>query len=112
MYKSPNNDTPAAYETRVLKGIWATAPYLHNGSVPNLWELLLPPERRSPSFMVGSRKYDEKNVGYVSTESPFKDGTLIVGQAAQPGNSNAGHDYSRDMTDDDRWALLEYLKQL
>jgi hypothetical protein len=51
-------------------------------------------------------------VGYVTTESPFKDGTLVVGQGAQPGNSNAGHDYSRDMTDDDRRALLEYLKQL
>jgi hypothetical protein len=112
MYKSPNNDAPAAYEARVLKGIWATAPYLHNGSVPNLWELLLPPERRSSSFMVGSRKYDEKNVGYVTTESPFKDSTLVVGQGAQPGNSNAGHDYSRDMSDDDRRALLEYLKQL
>jgi len=112
MYKSPNNDASAAYETRVLKGIWATAPYLHNGSVPNLWELLLPPERRSTSFMIGSRTYDEKNVGYVTTESPFKYGTLTVGQGAQPGNSNAGHDYSRDMTDDDRWALLEYLKQL
>jgi len=110
MFKVPGE--PHAYESRVLHGIWATAPYLHNGSVPNLWELLLPPERRSPSFMIGSRKYDEKNVGYVTTESPFKDGTLIVGQGAQPGNSNSGHDYSKDMTDDDRRALLEYLKQL
>jgi hypothetical protein len=96
----------------VLHGIWATAPYLHNGSVPNLWELLLPPERRSASFMVGSKTYDAKNVGYVTDASPFKSGTLVVGAGAAPGNSNAGHDYSRSLSDDDRWALLEYLKQL
>ena len=98
----------------MLHGIWATAPYLHNGSVPNLWELLLPPEQRSPSFMVGSRKYDAEKVGYVTTESPFKDGTLVVGAGAQPGNSNAGHEYpkDKDLTDDERKALLEYLKQL
>jgi hypothetical protein len=96
----------------VLHGIWATAPYLHNGSVPNMYELLLSPDKRSPSFMVGSRKYDPEKVGYVTTESPYKDGTLVVGPGAQPGNSNAGHDYSGDLTDDQRKALLEYLKQL
>jgi hypothetical protein len=101
-----------AYESRVLRGIWATAPYLHNGSVPNLWELLLPPERRTQSFMTGSRKFDEKNVGYVTTETPFKSGTLVVGVGAVPGNSNAGHDYGKDLSDDQRRALLEYLKQL
>jgi len=112
MFRPPAPNAAAAYEARVLHGIWATAPYLHNGSVPNLWELLLPPERRSPSFMVGSRKFDSKNVGYVTDESPYKDGTLLVGAGAQPGNSNAGHDYGRDMNDDQRKALLEYLKQL
>jgi processive rubber oxygenase RoxA-like protein len=112
IFRPPAPDAPAAYEARVLHGVWATAPYLHNGSVPNLWELLLPPERRSPSFMVGSRKFDPKNVGYVTTESPYKDGMLVVGSGAAPGNSNAGHDYGREMNDDQRKALLEYLKQL
>jgi hypothetical protein len=114
MFKPPNPDAPAAYESRVLYGIWATAPYLHNGSVPNLFELLLPPEKRSPSFMVGSRKYDPDKVGYVTTETPYKDGTLVVGIGAQPGNSNAGHKYpaDRELTDDERKALLEYLKTL
>ena len=110
LFKIPGE--PHAYESRVLHGIWATAPYLHNGSVPNLWELLLPPERRTPSFMVGSRKFDPENVGYVTTESPYKDGTLVVGSGAAPGNSNAGHDFGREMNDDQRRALLEYLKQL
>ena len=110
MFKVPGE--PNAYESRVLHGIWATAPYLHNGSVPNLYELLLSPDKRSPSFMVGSRKYDPEKVGYVTTESPYKDGTLVVGPGAEPGNSNAGHDYSGDLNDDQRKALLEYLKQL
>jgi hypothetical protein len=101
-----------AYESRVLHGIWATAPYLHNGSVPNLWELLTPPAQRKPSFMVGSKKYDPVNVGYVTDDSPFKDGKLVVGTDAAPGNSNAGHDFGTTLSDDDRWALIEYLKQL
>jgi hypothetical protein len=105
-------DAPPAYESRVLHGIWATAPYLHNGSVPNLWELLLPPERRKPSFMVGSKVFDPVNVGYVTDSSPFKDGKLVVGPGAEPGNSNAGHDFGKDLSDDERWALIEYLKQL
>jgi RoxA-like, cytochrome c-like len=114
MFKPPNPDAPAAYESRVLYGIWATAPYLHNGSVPNLAQLLRWPENRAPSFMVGSRKYDADNVGYVTTETPFKDGTLTVGAGAQPGNSNAGHKYPKDkeLDENERKALLEYLKTL
>ncbi len=105
---------PHAYESRVLHGIWATAPYLHNGSVPNLWELLTPPEQRKPFFMVGSKKYDPVNVGYVTDESPFKDsGKLVVsGSGVQPGNSNAGHDFGTKLPDDEKWQLIEYLKQL
>jgi hypothetical protein len=110
MFKVPGE--PRAYESRVLHGIWATAPYLHNGSVPNLWELLTPPAQRKPSFMVGSKAYDPVNVGYVTDSSPFKDGKLVVGSGAEPGNSNAGHDFGKDLSDDDRWALIEYLKQL
>jgi hypothetical protein len=110
MFKVPGE--PRAYESRVLHGIWATAPYLHNGSVPNLWELLTPPDQRKPFFMVGSKVYDRVNVGYVTDSSPFKDGKLVVGSGAEPGNSNAGHDFGKDLTDDDRWALIEYLKQL
>ena len=110
MFKVPGE--PRAYESRVLHGIWATAPYLHNGSVPNLWELLLPPDQRKPFFMVGSKAYDRVNVGYVTDSSPFKDGKLVVGSGAEPGNSNAGHDFGKDLTDDERWALIEYLKQL
>jgi mono/diheme cytochrome c family protein len=111
IFKVPGE--PHAYESRVLHGIWATAPYLHNGSVPNLWELLTPPEQRKPFFMVGSKKYDPVNVGYVTDESPFKDGKLVVGADAVPGNSNSGHDFgTKTLTDDEKWQLIEYLKQL
>jgi hypothetical protein len=110
MFKVPGE--PDAYESRVLHGIWATAPYLHNGSVPNLWELLTPPAQRKPFFMVGSRIYDAKNVGYVTDASTSKDGKLVVGDGAAPGNSNAGHDFGTQLSDDEKWQLIEYLKQL
>ena len=111
MFKVPGE--ARAYESRVLYGIWATAPYLHNGSVPNLWELLTPPAQRKPFFMVGSKKYDPVNVGYVTDDSPFKDGKLVVsGSDVQPGNSNAGHDFGTTLSDDEKWQLIEYLKQL
>jgi RoxA-like, cytochrome c-like len=111
MFKVPG--PPHAYESRVLHGIWATAPYLHNGSVPNLWELLTPPAQRKPFFMVGSKKYDPVNVGYVTDESPFKDGKLVVsGSDVQPGNGNSGHEFGTKLSDDEKWQLIEYLKQL
>ncbi len=112
MYKPPSPDTGAAYESRVLRGIWATAPYLHNGSVPNLWELLTPAKDRKPSFMVGSRLYDPKNVGYVTDQSPFKTGTFATDPANANGNGNGGHEYGTKLTPDERWAIIEYLKTL
>jgi hypothetical protein len=101
-----------AYESRVLHGIWATAPYLHNGSVPNLWELLTPPKDRKPNFMVGSRLFDAKNVGYATDQSPFKNGGFVADPANANGNGNGGHDFGTRLSDDDRWAIIEYLKTL
>jgi mono/diheme cytochrome c family protein len=112
MYKPPSPDTGAAYESRVLRGIWATAPYLHNGSVPNLWELMTPAKDRKPSFMVGSRLYDPKNVGYVTDQSPFKTGAFTADPANANGNGNGGHEYGTKLTPDERWAIIEYLKTL
>ena len=120
-----------AYKGRSLNGIWATAPYLHNGSVPNLYDILLPKRRdgdpegeeyRPDKFRVGSREFDPVNVGYVSEGY---DG--FVFDTSQPGNSNAGHEYgtlhettldSKDpsrpkpLTKQERLDLLEYLKSL
>jgi len=105
-----------AYRARNMNGIWASPPYLHNGSVPNLYELMLPASRRSRTFYVGSMEFDPKRVGYKTGPSPgaFKFDT------SKTGNSNSGHDY-RDgprgngvigpaLTDDECWAIVEYLK--
>jgi hypothetical protein len=102
---------PAArYKARPLDGIWATAPYLHNGSVPNLDELLQPASKRSKSFSIGVRTFDPEHVGFVTDSPGFPklDTTAL-------GNSNAGHEgteYGTDMSDQERRQLLEYLKTL
>jgi len=95
------------YKGRTLNGIWATAPYLHNGSVPNLYELFLPrctdeeiaagKACRSRQFTVGNREFDPKRVGFV-TMTPAEHPELFVFDTALPSNSNAGHEYSSGVT--------------
>jgi hypothetical protein len=90
-----------------LLGIWATGPFLHNGSVPNVYELLSPPEERSAGFWVGSTELDTEKLGFVSTESAgrFKLDTTI------PGNRNSGHAYPRlPYTREQRLEVIEFLK--
>lgn len=117
-----------AYKGRPLNGIWATAPYLHNGSVPTLYDLLLPKKRegdpddgeyRPDQFEVGSREFDPIKVGLKS--SGYKGFTFDTGY---PGNSNAGHEYASGKTaqpngkilgplsKEEKLDLLEYLKTL
>jgi hypothetical protein len=113
LYSKPGSaGAGAAYESRVLQGIWATAPYLHNGSVPNLWELLKPANQRKTSFMVGSRVFDPKNVGYVTDPSPSNNHTFVTDPENANGNGNGGHEYGTGLTPDERWAIIEYLKTL
>ncbi len=121
-----------AYKSRPLNGIWATAPYLHNGSVPTLYDLLLPARTanvapvegglpaptgpvRPETFIVGSRMFDPKDVGFADA-APEAGWTFSVRDASGgviPGNSNAGHDYGNaDFTDAERRAIVEYLKTL
>lgn len=95
-----------SYKARPLNGIWAASPYLHNGSVPTLYALLLPPEARPVTFTVGRWEYDPAQVGYVSEGGPF------VLDTRQEGSSNAGHAYGTTLSEADRLALLEYLKTL
>ena len=97
-----------AYKGRPLDGIWATAPYLHNGSVPNLYELLLPAGERSTTFHVGSIEFDPVRVGFntdAGASTTLFDTTL-------PGNSNTGHDTYGTFDEGERWALVEYMKSL
>ena len=100
------------YPAKPLAGIWATAPYLKNGSVANMWDLLTRPENRPKTFTVGSREYDTKTLGYRSTPDAPSAGPLFVFDATKTGNSNAGHVYGMQLSDDDKWALIEYLKVL
>jgi hypothetical protein len=98
-----------AYRARPLNGLWATPPYLHNGSVPTMWDLLHPPAQRPPRFFVGSWEYDPTHLGLVAG-SPFAGGFAF--DTRLPGNSNAGHTYGTDLDDTGRRALIEYLKTL
>ncbi|MCW3097991.1 MAG: hypothetical protein JWL77_3609 [Chthonomonadaceae bacterium] len=100
--------TKIGYEARPLHGIWATAPYLHNGSVPNLYQLLVPSAYRDPQFYVGSREYNTENVGYRSDAA--SGGELF--DTHLDGNHNTGHDYGIGLHPDQRRQLIEYLKTL
>jgi hypothetical protein len=102
---------PFAYKARPLDGIWATAPYLHNGSVPTLYDILLPPAQRPRSFNTGTREYDPVKGGYRTDAAAA--GNTFTFNATGPGNSNEGHDYNVGrLTEEQRLALLEYLKSL
>jgi hypothetical protein len=112
-HRQPTAEDPTAdllaYKARPLNGIWAAAPYLHNGSVPSLYALLLPPAERPDRFAVGRWEYDPKHVGYASDgQVPFVLDTSLPGN----GNSNGGHEYGTKLAEEDRWALVEYLKTL
>lgn len=108
VYGTKPSQLPDQYKARPLDGIWATAPFLHNGSVPTLHDMLLPPAQRPTSFHVGSRELDPVKVGYVSEETP---GTSLF-DTRLPANSNQGHIYGTDLSEAERWALVEYLKSL
>jgi hypothetical protein len=96
-----------AYKARPLDGIWATAPYLHNGSVPSLWQLLQPADQRIKSFYLG-RAFDPVNVGFDTAPSlgSFDLDTTL------PGNLNTGHTYGTKLTDAEKWDLIEFMKSL
>ncbi|MFL1513280.1 di-heme-cytochrome C peroxidase [Pseudomonas prosekii] len=107
-----------AYKARPLAGVWATAPFLHNGSVPSLYQLLSPQDERASSFYKGTFEYDPKHLGYRT--QAFSDGFLFDTRIT--GNHNSGHEFragkrgngviGRLLQPQERWALLEYLKVL
>ena len=104
--------TGSAYESRVLEGIWAAAPYLHNGSVPTLAQLLTPAAQRVQTFAVGP-EYDQVNIGLAATQTQFGYTFQATGcDDLDSGNSNCGHEYGTTLSPSDKAALLEYLKTL
>ena len=101
------------YKGRPLNGIWATAPYLHNGSVPTLYDLLKPAAERPKSFSVGNREFDPDKVGSKTDVKGFYTYRVVDENGKEiPGNSNAGHEYGAKLSEDERGQLLEYLKSL
>lgn len=96
---------PDGYANAPLDGIWARAPYLHNGSVPSLDDLLKPAGARPRNFRVGCDRFDPKKVGFACTAG-------VAFQVSSPGNGNGGHEYGTSIGDDERAALVEYLKTL
>ncbi|SHF18838.1 hypothetical protein SAMN04487965_1582 [Microbulbifer donghaiensis] len=104
-----------AYKARPLHGVWATPPFLHNGSVPTIYDLLSPLRARPQTFYVGNREYDPHKLGYVTEYSPgsFKMDTTIAG------NRNSGHLFTdvdmpgrigKLLSERERFAIIEYLK--
>jgi hypothetical protein len=97
-----------SYKARPINGVWASAPYLHNGSVPTIYDLLLPASQRPQQFYVGNIEFDVKKVGYIANEAL----NTSLFDTGLPGNSNAGHEYGTALSDEERWALIEYVKSL
>jgi hypothetical protein len=97
------------YRARPLNGFWATAPYLHNGSVPDMVELLKPAAQRPATFYVGNWEFDPEHLGF-EWSSPFPNAFLF--DTSGTGNSNAGHEFGTQLSAEDQRALIEYLKTL
>lgn len=114
------------YANLPLDGVWARAPYLHNGSVPSLWDLLTPAEQRPKVFTRGSDVYDQERMGFAhqvltgARDAGYRDlrgepyrGREFVFDTAEIGNANTGHTgpaYGTQLGDDDKRALIEYFK--
>jgi hypothetical protein len=108
---------PGFWKAAPRDGVWATAPFLHDGSVPNLYEMLIPAAERTKKFWLGG-DFDPVKVGLDTTATS---GTFLM-DTTLLGNSNAGHSFQDGprgngvigplLTDDQRWALVEYLKSI
>ncbi|NER39985.1 MAG: c-type cytochrome [Oscillatoria sp. SIO1A7] len=100
------------YANMPLDGVWLRAPYLHNGSVPTLRDLLESPEKRPAIFYRGNDVIDRDKLGFVSSEEEAHGKTFFKYDTSQPGNSNEGHLYGTDLSPDEKDALVEYMKKL
>lgn len=110
------------YQAPPLDGVWATAPYLHNGSVPTLYNVLNSksrPKLFTRSFKTDEADYDKERVGWKVTElkSPAAPNLPLIDHrkvydVTKPGRSNAGHTFGDDLTEEERGAVVEFLKTL
>jgi hypothetical protein len=99
------------YVAQFLDGIWLRAPYLHNGSVPTLSDLLAPPAQRPQVFWRGYDVYDPVRLGFV-VQGPMAERAGTQLDTRLRGNGNQGHDFGTRLPARDKAVLLEYLKTL
>ena len=129
------------YKARPLNGIWATAPFLHNGSVPTLYDLLSPLEKRPSFVQLGSQQFDPAHVGITQDAdldkkllsdkedsheltADYEEGLFVL-DTRQPGNTNTGHIFDDreksafvsgiigpKLSEAQKMALIEYLKTI
>ena len=107
-YQSPREmgvRSTGKYFAATLSGVWARSPYLHNGSVRTMQDLLAPPQQREMRFHRGSHVFDENAMGYTD------EGAYVLDTSAS-GNSNSGHDYGTKLSPEEKRDLIEYLKTL
>ena len=101
------------YANMPLDGLWLRAPYLHNGSVPNMRDLLEPSWRRPKVFYRGNDLYDRSRMGFVGNVAEENGRHYFRFDTAVPGNSNQGHEgarYGTTLSAQQKDALVEYLK--
>jgi hypothetical protein len=112
----------AGYVPPPLTGVWATAPYFHNGSVPTIWHVLHP-DSRPERFEVGGHRLDFEKLGIAGEARPdgsYRDlsgytpwSTPSLYDTRLPGQDNSGHAGPLEgLSESEKWALLEYLKLL
>jgi len=102
---------PSGYIAAFLDGIWLRAPYLHNGSVPSLRDMLKPATERPKVFYRGYDVYDAENVGFV-TQGPQAERVGTKYDVSARSNGNQGHEFGTNLSAQDKDALIEYLKTL
>jgi len=102
---------PSGYIAAFLDGIWLRAPYLHNGSVPSLRDMLKPATERPKVFYRGYDVYDAENVGFV-TQGPQAERVGTKYDVSARSNGNQGHEFGTNLSARDTDALIEYLKTL
>ena len=121
------------YKARPLNGVWATAPFLHNGSVPTLYDLLGPAANRPKAFLLGNPTFDPVKVGIATqtVDDPKgrdydKNTGYFILDTSKPANHNTGHEFSdkyspekhdngvvgRALSPEERDAIIEFLKSI
>ncbi len=108
-WSEPQIQKTEGYVAVLLDAVWARAPYLHNGSVPTLADLLRPPSERPVTFWRGYDVYDFERLGYVSSGAEAEAVGFLYDTRLR-GNGNQGHLYGTDLSEEDKRALLEHLK--